>query len=125
MAVRRMANARRRRVDFTPYESGKLRRLSNRRSYDGHGPPLQHLAGLHGSEASGANERGFIVLDDAHGHGSEQVFHAAIANEGFHEPSVGEFGNNFGRDAAADVNAAGGEDFQREIRGFRAVIFNE
>jgi len=91
----------------------------------GHRPPLQHFAGLHGGETRGADERGFVVHDDPHRHRREEVFHSARADEGFHELPVGEFGNDFGGDAAANVNAAGGENFQGEVRRFGAVIFNE
>src|SRR6185312_13582600 len=104
MAPRKMARARRRRVDFTreglfrnseisstdvlkklQIPSSKLQRNSKHQisiteMETGRMPVLQHFAGLHGGEAGGADEGRFVVHDDADGHGGEQVFQAAVAN---------------------------------------------
>ena len=48
-----------------------------------------------------------------------------LTKEAAHEGAVGELGQNLGRDAAADVDAAGGEEFEREVGGLGAVISGE
>jgi hypothetical protein len=73
----------------------------------------------------GALERGLVVEDDVDRRGLEQRAQAALVIEGVEEDGALHLGQNLGRDAAADVDAAEGEHFQREVARLRAVVAGE
>src|SRR6185295_11967830 len=67
----------------------------------------------------GPQQRRLRVEDHPQRHGFEQRLHAALADEGAQERPVDELGGDLRRDAAADIDAAGGHELESGIAGFR------
>ena len=70
--------------------------------------------------AGGAEEGGAVVEDDAEGDASHEFLEAAFGEEGFEEYRLLQEREDFGGDAAADEDAAGGHGLQGEVAGFGA-----
>src|SRR4028119_586311 len=72
-----------------------------------------------------AIERGLVVEDDAHGDVADERGHAPLVPERSHERAVLQFLDQFGRDAAADVEAARRCQYQAEVARHRSVNFRK
>src|SRR5690348_2483656 len=76
------------------------------------------LAGIfeeHGGAAGGALKRGVLVENHAQRKGFEERAEAAFVSKTFEKGRLFEFWQNFWRNAAAQKNPAGGEDFQGHV----------
>ena len=73
------------------------------------------------SFVGGAELRSVFIEDDGDGNIFQEILEVPFVLEGSEECAVLHFFENFDGDAASDVDAAEGQDFEREIASFRAV----
>src|SRR5215475_2907658 len=73
------------------------------------------------SFVSSTELRCIFIEDDGNGNILEQAFEVPLVFESLKETAIFHFFKDFDGDAAGDINAAEGENFEREIAGFGAV----
>ena len=78
---------------------------------------------LHQAEGfvGGSELRRVFIEDDGDGNILQEIFEVPFVLEGGDERAVPHFFQDFDGDAAGDVHATEGEDFEREVTGFGAV----
>src|SRR6185312_2494253 len=88
-------------------------------------PGAERDAGEKGGGGFGVSCRteqsGAVFEDHADRRIDEQLAQAALVGEGFHEGAVVELFQDLGSDAPANVEAAHGKNFQREVTSFSAI----
>src|SRR5882724_1225882 len=86
-----------------------------------------HLLTIHRSigAASGAEQSGLVVQDDAYGHRFQHRLQATFRGECFHERPVRQLLKNFGRNPAAHKHAPCRHNGQSQVARLRPIERNE
>ena len=82
---------------------------------------ISFFAGMFVIAIIGRTQQGGLgMFDDVNGHGSHQIGKAAFAPECLQEAGLLQLGQDAWRNAAADINATGGQYFESQVTGFIA-----
>ena len=88
-------------------------------------PDRSRLPHMHHRHMSRAEQCRFVVQHHAHGNLFEQSTQASFIAEGLEKARFFELGQNLRRDAAADIDSAGGQILERQISRRCTIDFDK